>query len=226
MACCRLTAGLTNEDALRPPLPIKKGCISSLVRQQNVNQGLSYFTLLSESCQGCHSTLMSIFSCGVLSHPRRSAWWISSLSVPLSPLSFSPTPFLVPALSPSFMAYSLRRYPDFGWALGSVGGWGLMVGVHVFFFSFFFPSKLKYSCMCARVAVWERLHVYPIPALCVRMCVCSWLWEKRVQLFAGDAPACRNVAFLRLESARAALFARWCVKPPSFDLAPKLRLST
>lgn len=38
--------------------------------------------------------------------------------------------------------------------LGSVGGWGLMVGVHVFFFSFsFFSSKLKYSCMCARVAV-------------------------------------------------------------------------
>lgn len=45
-------------------------------------------------------------------------------------------------------------YPGFGWGVG-MGGWGdgrWSVCT--------FSSKLKYSCMCACVAVWERLHVY------------------------------------------------------------------
>lgn len=58
MVSCRFTAQLTIEDTLPPSLPPSlpthhpsiKGCISSLVRQQNVNQPLSHFTLPSQRC--------------------------------------------------------------------------------------------------------------------------------------------------------------------------------
>lgn len=85
----------------------------------------------------------------------RSAWWISSLSEPLSPLSLSSSS-LAPALSLSFMAYSCAATQALakGWLVGRGWGDGRWLDCT-------FSSKLKYSCMCACVAVCERLHVYP-----------------------------------------------------------------
>lgn len=87
----------------------------------------------------------------VLAHPPSSAWWISSLSDPLSLL------FSLPHACSFSIIYGLFLccYTGFCWGLGWGGGgdgrWSVCT----------FSGKLKYSCMCACVAVWERLHVYP-----------------------------------------------------------------
>lgn len=116
---------LSFNSSVDPPPLKKKGCISALLRQQNVNQSLSFSPLHWESCQGCHPTLMSIFSS--TSSPSlspHSAWWISSLSDPLSPLSFSFSS-LTPARSLSFMAYSCAATQALaeGWLVGGGDGW-------------------------------------------------------------------------------------------------------
>lgn len=143
------------------------------MRQQNVNQGLSFPPLLSESCQGCHSTLMSIFS--TTSTPTlslHSAWWISSLSAPLSPLSFSFSS-LAPARSLSFMAYSCAATPALseGWLVGGGGGGGGggMVGLHVLKQTEIFMQV----CLCRCVRATSRV---PLLGLCTLICVCSMKW--------------------------------------------------
>lgn len=107
----------------------------------------------------------------------RSAWWISSLSEPLSPLSFSFS-CLAPALSLSFMAYfcaatqALAKGWLVGWLVGREWGDGRWLVCT-------FSSKLKYSCMCACVAVCERLHVYPSSVfvyVCGSLHVSSMKW--------------------------------------------------
>lgn len=118
------------------------------MRQQNVNQ--SFSTLLSESCQGCHSTLMSIFSSA--SSPTLS---VLCDEFPVCQTLYLHSPSLFP---PSFMPFLYHLWPipvlqpGFGCGLRWGDGQWLVCT---------FSSKLKYSCMCACVAVWERLHVYP-----------------------------------------------------------------
>lgn len=144
LICCHLTAQLTNEATQKKQLCFFTGeaaeCKSGSVIFHTTLRELSGLPLYPD---------VYIFL-RVLSHPLRSAWWISSLSDPLSPLSFS-FPMLVSALSLSFMAYSCAATQALAEGLGwGDGRWSVCT----------FSSKLKYSCMCACVAVWERLHVY------------------------------------------------------------------
>lgn len=169
---------------------------------------------------------MSIFSSKsspTLSH--HSAWWISSLSDLLSPLSFSfhpPNhPSLAPSRSLSFMAYSCAATQALD---GGSAGWGWGDGRWLVCT---FSSKLKYSCMCACVAVWVRLHVYPsLVFVClqyVRLFMSAvWGGQLNVQ---GSACwyvyfcvcVCEWVCYVFYQVMREAL---------SFDFAPKIRLGT
>lgn len=175
------------------------------MKQQDVNRSLSFCTLLLESYQSRHTTPdVYIFLC-ILSHPFCSAWWISSPSDPLSPLSFS-FPSLVPALSLSFMAYFCAAAQALveSWDGWGRGGWA-MVGVHVFKQTEIF----MYVCPCHRVRVRSRV---PLLGLYIHMCVCSWPWHKEYSC----SERCLHVDMCNLvknKHAHAALFARWCVKP-------------
>lgn len=103
----------------------RKDCISSLVRQQSVNQGLSFPPLFSESCRSCRFTLMSIFSSTFSpTLSRHSAWRISSLSDPSisTHFRFRPPSLLLCFLS--FMAFSCAADVGFGWGLVGRGLWG------------------------------------------------------------------------------------------------------
>lgn len=135
----------------------KKDCVSSLVKQQSVNQGLSFPPLHSESCQSCRSTLMSIFSCTFSpTLSRHSAWYISSLSDPSisTHFHFSAPLFLLLPFFSSFMAYSCTVYTGFGWGLVGRGLWGwAMVGLHVFERTEIF----MYVCLCLCVRATSRV---------------------------------------------------------------------
>lgn len=141
MICCHLTAQLTKKAT---SLHLQNnGCISSLVRQQNGNQDLSFSTLLSESCQGCHSTLMSKFP--PRPRPPSQLCLMNFQSVRPSISTLFPAALLlflyhlwpIPVLLPRLL---LRA--GMGGKRGD-GRWSVCT----------FSGKLKYSCMCACVAV-------------------------------------------------------------------------
>lgn len=86
-----------------------------------------------------------------------------------------------------------------------------------------FWIKLKYSCMCACVSVWARLHVYPF---LVRVYICESLgWSGTVRkevcmlgciLLRAAMHVQHFVLFLSLS-----FFARWCTQPCRLTRLPK-----
>lgn len=86
-----------------------------------------------------------------------------------------------------------------------------------------FWIKLKYSCMCACVSVWARLHVYPF---LVRVYICESLgWSGTVRkefcmlgciLLHAAMHVQHFVLFLSLS-----FFARWCTQPCRLTRLPK-----
>ena len=105
------------------------------MRQQDVNQTLSFCTLLSESCHSRHSTLMSIF-------PSASSPTLSVLSdeFPGCQTLYLHSPSLFPPLFPLFLHHlwhisvllpRLWLRVGTGEVVGGGRGWA-MVGVHVF----------------------------------------------------------------------------------------------
>lgn len=143
ISCCHLAVRLNK-------LKKKKDYISSLVRQQSANQGLSFPPLVSESCHSCRFTFMSIFSSTFsLTLYRHSAWWISNLSDPSisTYFHFRPSSFLLCSLS--FMAFSCAAYVGFGWGLVARGlcGDGRFDQTEIF----------MYVCLCLCVRATSRV---------------------------------------------------------------------
>lgn len=143
----------------------------------------------------------------------RSAWWISSLSEPLSPLSFSFS-CLAPALSLSFMAYFCAATQALakGWLVGWLVGSGGMGG------GWF-----------ARFQANWNIHVCVPVSLCASAFTCtppqslytyvglfmSVVWSGQLLVKSpGFWYVCISARVsVRLHFILFIFFARWCVKP-------------